>query len=136
MCRFGRKGPEIPLHVYRSEAGVWRALLRVNEVRELHRVAHKEHRGVVSDHVENAVLGVELQCKAADVAPRVRGAKLAGNGGETSHHAGLCTRLKELRLCVLADVAGYLELAEGALALSVRATLRNALAVEMGELLN
>lgn len=136
MCGFGRKCPEIPLHVHGAQAGIRGALLRVNEVRELHRVAYEEHRGVVSDHVENSVLGVELQRETADVAPRVRGAKLAGNGGETSHHAGLCTRLKELRLCVLADVAGYLELAEGALALSVRATLRNALAVEMGELLN
>src|SRR3546814_3289306 len=34
-------GPEVPLHVVVSQTGVGQALLRPDEVRELHRVAHR-----------------------------------------------------------------------------------------------
>jgi hypothetical protein len=65
------------------------ALLRADEVLELHRVAHEEDRRVVADHVVVALAGVELQREAARVAPGVGAAALAGDGGEADQGVGL-----------------------------------------------
>ena len=136
VSRLGGEGPEVPLHVVRTQARVGHALLRVNEVRELHGIANKEDRRIVADHVEVALFGVELQGKAAYIAPGVRGAKLASNRRETGQHLGLLARLEEVGLRVGGNILKNLERAESARALRVRATLGNALAVEACKLLN
>src|SRR5690606_33322752 len=65
-------GPEIPLHVIVTQAGIRKAPLAADEMRELHRVAHEEDRCVIADEIVVAFAGVELQRKAAYVAPCVR----------------------------------------------------------------
>ena len=78
------------------------ALLGVDEVLELRRVADEEDRRVVADQVVVALLGVELQREAARVADGVGEALLAGHGREAREHrralAGLeQAGLRELR---------------------------------------
>jgi len=53
-----------PLHVAAAQAGVWPALLRVDE---LARVADEEGGRVVADQVVVALLRVELEGKASQV---------------------------------------------------------------------
>ncbi len=129
----GVEGPEVPLHVGVAQAGGGQALLRADEVRELHRVAQEEDRGVVADDVEVALGGVELQREAAHVAPGVGGALLARHGGEARQHLGLDARLEHRGLGVARDVLGGLEDTEGARPLGVRVALRYPLAVEVRE---
>ena len=129
-------GPEVPLHVRVAQTGGAEALLGVDEVRELHAVAQEEHRSVITHDVVVAILGVETQRETVDVAPGIRGALLAGDGGETAHHRGHGALLEELGLGVLGDILGNVQLAEGAVALGVRGALRDALAVEVRELIN
>ncbi len=130
----GVEAPEVPLHVVVAQAGAAAALLRADEVRELHRVADEEHRGVVADEVVVALGRVELQREAARVAPGVGGALLAGHRGEAGQHLGLHAGLEQRRLGVRRDVLGGLELTERAGALGVHVALRHALAVEVRHL--
>ncbi len=125
--------PEIPLHRGVAQPRVGQALLGADEVGELHRITQEEDGGVVADQVEVALGGVELQREAADVTPGVGGAELTGDGREAVQHAGLDARLEEGGLGVLRDVLGGLELAEGAGALRVRATLGHVHPVEVSE---
>jgi len=125
--------PEVPLHVVVPQARVRQALLRADEVGELHGVADEEDRGVVPDHVVVALGGVELQREAAHVPPGVGGAEFAGHGGEAGQHPGLDAGLEEGGLRPTGDVRRRLELAERAGALGVRAAFRDVLAVEVGE---
>ena len=132
--RLGVQAPEVPLHVVVAQAGAAATLLRADEVRELHRVADEEDRGVVADEVVVALGRVELQREAARVAPGVGGALLAGDGGEARQHLGLHAGLEERGLGVLRDVLGGLELTERTRALGVHVALRHALAVEVRHL--
>jgi hypothetical protein len=61
----------------------------VVQVREFQRVAQEEHRRVVAHQVPVALLGVELDGEAADVALGIGRAALAGHGGEAHEHVGL-----------------------------------------------
>ncbi len=109
--RLGREGPEVPLHVVVAQAVARQALLRPDEVLELHGVAYEEHRRVVAYHVLVALAGLQLQREAARVAPRVGAAPLAGHGGEPDQRLRLGARLEHRGLGVGADVVGDLELA-------------------------
>ena len=80
MRAFWRQGPEIPLHVVVAHVVIRAAFLAPDELLELDRVAHKEDRGVVADHVKDAFVGVHLDRKAARVAPCVRAAAFACYG--------------------------------------------------------
>ena len=112
------------------------ALLGVDELGELVRVADEEHRGVVAHHVPVALLGVELEGKAAHVALRVRGAALAGHGGEAQERLGLLADLGEKRGARVArHVVGDGKGAVRRRALGVHHALRDALAVEVLHLL-
>ena len=73
------------------------ALLRVDEVGELERVADEEDRRVVAGHVVVAFLGVELDREAARVALGVGRALLAAHGGEPGEDLGLLADLGEER---------------------------------------
>ena len=119
-----------------AQVGGLHALLGADEVLELHRIADEEHRGVVADHVEVALAGVELQREAARITPGVWAAALAGHGREPGHHLRLGARLEDRGFGELADVLGDLEVAEGAAALGVGLPLRDALPVEVGHLLD
>ncbi|CAH0326074.1 hypothetical protein SRABI128_05160 [Microbacterium sp. Bi128] len=132
----GGEGPEVPLHVGVAQVSAGEALLGVDEVRELDPVADEEHGSVVADEVVVALGGVELHGETAGVAPGVGGAGLAGNGGETDEHVRLNTGLEQCGLGELRDVLGGLEGTEGAAALGVHDALRDALAVELRELLD
>ncbi len=136
VCRLRAQRPEVPLHVVVAQARAGQALLRADEVRELDRVLDEEDRRVVADQVVVALFGVELQREAARVAPGVRAALLAGDGGEAREDLGLLARLQEVGAGVAADVLGDHEFAERARALGVHHALRHALAVELRELLD
>src|SRR5699024_1610202 len=94
-----------------------------------------EGRGVVTDDVVVALLGVEAECETVDITPGVRGALLTGDGGETDTHRGDLTRLEQISLGVLGHILGDVQLTEGTMTLGVGDTLRNVLTVEVGELL-
>ena len=91
------EAPEVPLHVVVAQPVAAAALLRADEVRELHRVADEEDRGVVADEVVVALGRVELQREAARVAPGVGRALLAGHGREAREHLGLHAGLEQRR---------------------------------------
>ena len=131
-----REGPEVPLHGAIAQTRIGKALLRVNEVGELHGVAEEEDGGVVANDVVVALLRVELEGETAYVTPRVGRAELTGNGREAGEHRGLLPLLEKLRLRVLRDILGHAEFAESARALRVGATLRNTLAIETCKLLH
>ena len=77
-----------------AQVGARVALHGVVEVRELERVAQEEDRRVVADQVPVALLGVELDREAADVALGVGRAALAGHGGEADEEVGLLADLR------------------------------------------
>ncbi len=137
MGRLGRERPEVPLHVVAAQAGVGQALLRVNEVREFHGLTHEEDWRVVADEVVVAFFGVELEGEAAHVAVRVRVALFSGHLRETrEHRRALANFVEEGGLGPLGDVGGHLEVAEGAAALDVVHAIGDALADEVGQLLD
>mmetsp|Transcript_10322 Transcript_10322/g.32898 ORF Transcript_10322/g.32898 Transcript_10322/m.32898 type:complete len:253 (+) Transcript_10322:594-1352(+) len=134
--RLGRKAPVVPAAPVGLEVAARLALLRVDEVGELERVADEEHWGVVADHVPVAFLGVELDCKAARIAGGVGRAGLPTDGGEADEDGGFLANLVEkVSVGVLCDVLGHLEHALGAVAFGVHDALGHALAVEALHLL-
>ena len=109
----------------------------MDEVRELHRVADEEDRRVVADHVVVALFGVELHGEAAHVPVRVGVALLAGHRRQPGEERrSLADLVEEGGLGPLGDVGGHLEVAEGATALDVVDAVGDALADEVGELLD
>ncbi len=133
----GGQRPEIPLHVVVAQAGVRLALLGVDEVLELARVADEEHRGVVAHQVEVALLGVKLEREPARVPVGVRAAHLARDRGEPREHRGPLAHLRQkARLGPLADVLGHLEEPVRTAALGVHHPLGHALAIEVLHLLD
>ena len=133
--RLGIVGPEVPLHVVVAQPGVGQPLLAADEVRELHRIAHEEDRGVVAHQVVVALVRIEFQREAAHVAPGVGAALLARHGREARQHFGLRARLEQRGLRIGRDVVRGFEHAERARALGVGLTLGNLLAVEVRHLL-
>jgi hypothetical protein len=89
-------------------------LLGVDKVGELDGVAEEEDRGVVADHVPVALLGVELDGKAAGVASRIARALLATDGREAGEDGGLgAGGAQELGGRQLGQVSGDLCAIEG-----------------------
>ena len=112
------------------------ALLAADEVRELHRVADEEHRGVVADEVVVALGGVELQREAARVAPGVGAALLAGHGGEARQHLGPARPAGTARPWCTRETSSVVSNTPNApLPLACDVALRHALAVEVRHLL-
>ena len=131
-----QRRPEVPVVESAPEIGARVALDRVVEVGELEGIAQEEDRRVVAHQVPVALVGVELDREAPDVALGVGGAALAGDRGETHEEIGLLSDLGEdARLGVAGDVAGDGEGAVGTRPLGVHTPLGNHLAVEVGELL-
>lgn len=119
---------------------VW--LERVDHVRELDRIADEEHLEVVAHQVPVAVLGVELDGESARVARRLGRFLGADHGGEAQEHRRLHAGLgQHLGAGVFAgifvtDLAVGFEPAMGSRTARMHHALGNALAVEMGELLD
>ena len=88
--RLGHQRNEVPESVVRARSLGHRMvrlrLQRMDEIGKLHRVLDEEHRDVVADQVPVALVGVELDGEAADVAHRVGRSALAGDGGEADEH--------------------------------------------------
>jgi len=125
--------PEVPLHVVVAKSGVGHTFLTADEVRELHWVAHEEHRRVVADEVEVALSGVEPQGKATHVPPGVGGAEFARHGRESGQHTRRGAGGEHRRLRIGRHVTGRHELAERAGAFGMRFALGDVLAVEVGQ---
>jgi len=136
MGRFRRHGPEVPLHVVVAQAAVCTALLRMDEVLELHGITDEEHRRVIPYHIVVALGGVELERKASHVPPSVGTAALTGHRREPGQYVGLRARLEHGRFCVGTDVLDHLEMSEGPRALRMGLAVRNHLPVEVRHLLN
>jgi hypothetical protein len=111
-------------------------LLRTDEVLELHRIPHKEDRGVVGDHVEVALLGVELEREPPRITPGVWAAAFARNGGEPREHLAALAGLERVGLGVGADVVGDIETPESAPAFSVWLPLDDPFPIELGHVLD
>src|SRR5450759_4412239 len=109
MRRLRRQRPEVPLHVVIAQVVVGAALLRMDEVGELRRVADEKDRGIVADHVVVAVLGVELERKTARVTSGVGRAQLTGDCREARKRLGPLAFLEQDGLRELRNVFGGLE---------------------------
>src|SRR5208282_1127616 len=136
MQALGREGPEIPHRRRVAQIALGIALLRADEVGELVGVAHEEDRRVVADQVPVALLRVEFHREAAHVALGVGSAPLAGHGREAHQALRLLSHLAEHGgFRIAADVLGDGERAIGRRALRMHYPFRDALAVEVGVLL-
>src|SRR5258707_992113 len=125
------------IHSQERQPDTGLALLRVDEVRELHGVTHEEDRRVVADEVVVAFFGVELHGEAAHVAVRVRVALFAGHDREAhEHRRALANFVEEGSLGPLGDVGGHLEVAKRTIALDVVHAIGDALADEVAQLLD
>ena len=131
---FRQQCPEVPVVGRAAQIGARVAFDSFVQIRKLARVAQKEHRCVVTDHVPVAFFGVELQGKTADIALGIGCTALTGHGGETGKHLGFLADFAEnLRTGVFRDVVGDGERTKCAGAFGVHAPLRNDLAHEVGE---
>src|SRR5690606_11870958 len=116
-------------------------LQRMDHVGELDRVADEEDGQVVADEIPVAVLGVELDGKAAGVACDFGGIAAADHRGEADRQRRLLAGLLEqlgagvFRSRLIADFSGCLELAVADEAARMHHALGDALAVEMADLL-
>src|SRR5450756_2956524 len=109
----------------------------MDEVLELRGVTHEEHRSVVADQIEVALVGVELQREPSGVANRVRITLFPGHNGEAGEHRGALTDLGEkTRLREPGDVLGDLKEPVGARALGMYYPLGDPFAVEVLHLLH
>ena len=107
----------------------------VDQVRELDAVLDEEHRDVVADQVEDALLGVELRREATGVADRVGRPAGPRDRGEPNEHRCLDVLLQERSGGQLRCTAVPDEGAVRAGAAGVDDALRDALVVEVGDLL-
>src|SRR5258706_1782060 len=131
----GKVRPEVPVAVCAAHAGSRIALDSVAEVRELERIAKDKDGGVISNEVPVTFLGIELHCKAANVALGVGCTTLTGDSREASKHRGhLADPGEDLRLGVPGDIVRHGEGSEGACALGMHTPLWNHLAVKVGHL--
>lgn len=110
---------------------------RVDEVGELDGVLDEEHREVVAHQVVVALLGVELGGEASDVADGVGRSAEAGHRGEPDEHRRPFTGGGEEFRCGVGrqPVVISFEVAVGAGPAGVHHSLRDALMVEVGDLL-
>ncbi len=108
----------------------------MNQVRELDRILNEKHRDVVADKVPVAVLGIELDRKSADIARRIVRTCTARDGREPHEYgARRAGFLQDARLGQFGDRVGAFEHPVRARSARVNDPLRDALVVEMEDLL-
>ncbi len=90
-----KRGPEVPVVLGAAHARLRVALNGVVQVRELERISQEEDRGVISHQVPVALLGVELDGKAADVSLGICCPPLTGYCGKACKQIGLLADLRE-----------------------------------------
>lgn len=125
--------PEVGRVVAVRKIGLGVALLGVNEVRELGRVAQEENGSVVGNHVPVALLSPELDGETTRVASKIGAAALTTNGRETDGDGALLALLEDVREAQVVQRLGSPIETVGTTALGVDYTLGNTLAVEVGE---
>ena len=118
-----------------GEAAVGLLLDGVDQVGELDRVLDEEDRDVVADDVPVALLCVELHGEAADVAGEIGRALAAGDRREADEGRGLLAAAGTVGAGDLGERLVGLEVAVGAEAAGVDDALRDALVVEVEDLL-
>jgi hypothetical protein len=136
----GHQRHEVPEGVVRGsglgDLVVGLRLDRVDEIRELHRVLDEEDGDIVSHEVEVPLVGVELDREAPHVARQIARAPRARHRGEAHEHRRLPRGILEERG---PRVAGQrpvdLEVAVGRRTPGVHHALRDALVIEVGDLL-
>ena len=135
MDRLRILGEVVPEHgrvVSMGEMGCRVALLGVDELRELGRVAQKEHRSIVGNIVPVALFSPELDGKASGIPSQVVGSRFATNGREADGDGALLALVShEVRLADIIDWIGTCEGSMSPTALGMDDTLRDALAVEV-----
>ncbi|MNN36314.1 hypothetical protein D3C81_1502070 [compost metagenome] len=115
---------------------VWLRLNRMHEVGKLDGVLDEKYRHIVANQVEIPFIGIELDGKAAYVAHCIARATRPLHRGETHEHRGDFFRvLQEAGLGQLGVAAITLEVAMHPGTAGVDDTFRNALMVEVGDLL-
>ena len=139
VLRLGVQRDEVPEGVVRrlrlGDLTVGVGLGGVDDVGELDAVLDEEHRDVVADEVEDALLGVELRREAPGVAHRVGRAAGPGDRGEPHEHRCLDVLLEERSRGELRGAAVPDEGAVRSGAAGVDDALGDALVVEVGDLL-
>ena len=137
--RLGVQTDEVPERVVRRlrlrDLAIRVRLTRVDDVRELDGVLDEKHRDVVAHQVPVALFGVELRGPATGIAHGVGGAAGAQHGGKTHEDRGLSVLFEHLGLGNLRRVAVGHERAVGTHTTRVDGALRDALVVEVGDLL-
>jgi len=109
----------------------------VHHIREFDGISYEEDWQVVSYQIVVSVFGVELDGKTPGIASRIGRSSCTYYGGETDEDRRLFLRvLKEFRVGVLCHALVYLEVAVRTGTFSVNYTLRDALTVEVCELLD
>ena len=68
---------------------------RMDKIGKLDRILYKKDRRVVADQVKDALVGIKLGGKTADVAHRIGGASAALNGGKTDEYRRFFLRVAE-----------------------------------------
>src|ERR1035437_9246026 len=135
MRGLGAEREEIPDVIRLLDVGVWVALLGVDEVGELERIANEKDRRVVADEVIVALLRIKLDREAARIARRVGRALLARHGREADEELGAFARgLEKFRLGPLRYVRSDLEITVSPRTFGVDHAFGDAFAAEVGEL--
>ena len=108
----------------------------MNQIGEFDRVLNKEDWNIISDDVPITLLRVQLHREAANIPGEIRGAFVAGDGGEAHEGRGLFTgALKEIGTSHFGERIVILEVAVCAESSRVDHALRNSFVVEVEDLL-
>ena len=135
MQRFGQEGPEVPVVFGAVHVGAGIAFDHVVQVGEFQRVAEEEDWRVVAHEIPVALIRIEFDGEAADVAFGVSGAAFARNRGETHEQIGFFADLGEQGgFGIAGDVVGNRKRAVCAGAFGVHTAFGNDFTVEMGQL--
>src|ERR1700684_4330010 len=107
----------------------------MDEIGKLDRILDEEHGNVVADEVEIALIGIELDRKAAHIAGHVTCPRAPSHGREAREHFRFLALLgKERRLSQMRNGICHLEKPVRARSASVDDALGNALVIEMSDL--
>ena len=137
MKCFGKHRPEVPIGLWRTEIGLRIPFHSSVEVRELERIADKEHGCVVAHQIPIAFFGIKLYGKASDVAFGISGSPFSRYSGETYEYIRLFSNLGEkFGTRVFRDVFGYGEVSEGSTTFGMHSSFRNDFAIEMCQFLD
>jgi hypothetical protein len=93
--RLRDEAEKVPERVGVLHVRLWIALLGVDEVGELQRVAHEEHGRVVAHQIPITFLRVELEREAAGIPGGIRESGFTRHGGESGEHGRLLSDLTE-----------------------------------------